>query len=489
MSDSNRNGDVRPDSTSPGPGMRALVLGLGRFGGGREAVRFLHRRGCAVRIADKSSGPDLDDSRRALADLTDLDWQMGREDEGVLDGVDLLVVNPAVPDEHPLLAAAHRRGIALTQEVNLFLEHYPGRVVAITGTNGKSTTTTLIHAALQRAGVPALRGGNIGHSLLADEALWRREQVAVLEISSFQLGRTDPQRHHVAGAVVTRVLKDHIDRHKTLAAYHAAKARLPQLATDFLVHAADDAVASAFATAAKQRVPVTFEPPAPSSMGIVDGWLCARLDRAPAVPLLHQDSLRLLGDFQRENVLGAAAAALLLGAAPHPTALALATAAPLPFRLQLLAVISGVRIYDNGVSTEIESTRSALRTLRAQHGVRVHWIGGGKSKDGDYRTVADGIAPYATSAHLFGAAAAPLAAALGDRVPTSVHDRVPAAFASALGAARPGDAVLWSPAFASFDQYPNFRARALEFHALVAAVRSGATGDTTGNAAGSAAHD
>lgn len=269
---------------------------------------------------------------------------------------------------------------------------------------------------------------------------------------------------------MTRVLKDHIDRHKTLAAYHAAKARIAQLTTGFLVHAADDAVAAAFATTAQQRVLVTSEPPAKSSMGIVDGYLCARLGAEPAVPLLHQDALRLLGLFQRENVLGAAAAALLLGAKPHATGLALATTAPLPFRLQLLTVLDGVRVYDNGVSTEIESTRSALRSLDG----KIHWIGGGKSKDGDYRTVADGVAPHLASAHLFGASAKPLAEQLAGKTTVTVHERMPQALAAALAAASPGDAVLFSPAFASFDQYPNFRARALEFHQRIAELRNGA---------------
>ncbi|MBK8100920.1 MAG: hypothetical protein IPK26_27870 [Planctomycetes bacterium] len=204
-------------------GMRVLVHGLGRFGGGLEAIRFLHRRGCNVRIADKNTGPDLDHSRQALAGLPDLDWQLGREDEALLHGIDLFVANPAVPDHHPLLAAARKRGLPVTQEVDLFLSAYPGTVVAITGTNGKSTTSTLTHAALQRGGQPALLGGNIGHSLLADEAAWERDQVAVLEISSFQLERLDPCSR-VHGAVFTRVLKDHVDRHGTLDAYHAARA-------------------------------------------------------------------------------------------------------------------------------------------------------------------------------------------------------------------------------------------------------------------------
>src|SRR5262245_8300245 len=320
-----------------------LVLGLGRFGGGVAAVRFLRHRGASVRIADRSAGPDLDHSRNALAGLDGIDWQLGREDDGLLDGIARVVVNPAVPDDHPLLQAARARGLECTQEVNLFLEHYPGRVVAVTGTNGKSTTSTLVHAALQRAGFDALLGGNIGHSLLDDEARWAKDQVAVLEISSFQLERIDVQRHRVTGAVCTRVERDHLDRHRTLHAYHGAKARLPAIATAFFVHGAADPVAAAFTTPAP-RITFAPEPPQPGSMGIAAGWLCARLDAAPAQRLVHQDAMRLLGDFQRENALAAAAAALLLGAAPGAVGYALACAAPLPFRLQLVTVLDGVRV-------------------------------------------------------------------------------------------------------------------------------------------------
>lgn len=460
-------------SGGPRPGQRALVLGLGRFGGGREAVRFLAREGVAVRIADRSKGPDLDESRATLADVDGLDWQLGREDEALLDGVDLVVVNPAIPDQHPLLAAARARGVALTQEVNLFLEAYPGRVVAVTGTNGKSTTTTLLHRALTRAGVPALMGGNIGQSLLAAHGEWRPDQIAVLEISSFQLERVDPARHRVHGAVITRVGKDHLDRHGTLQVYHAAKGRAAALADAFLVHAADDPVACAFATPAPTRV--TFAataPPATARAGVADSWLWLAPAGADGRPrrLLHQDALLLPGDFQRENVLAAATAACLLGAALPPVAMAMATARPLPFRLQLLGAPGGVRIYDNAVSTEVESTRSALSALTGP----VHWVGGGKSKDGDYQTVADGVLPAIASAHLFGAAAEPLARCLRGRIPVTVHERSLQALDAAVAAARPGEAVLFSPAFASFDQYPNFRVRALEFHHWFEQRRPGA---------------
>ena len=146
--------------------------------------------------------------------------------------------------------------------------------------------------------------------------------------------------------------------------------------------------------------------------------------------------------------------------------MALATAAPLPFRLQLLCTVDGVQVYDNAVSTQLASTEQALRALRSR-GRRVHWVGGGKSKDGDYASVARGIAELAASAHCFGAAAAPFHEAAEKAIPTTRHERMPDALGAALERAQPGEAVLFSPAFASFDQYPNFRARALEFHAAL----------------------
>lgn len=458
--------EARGDGGSSRKGTRALVLGLGRFGGGVAAARFLSRCGAFVRIADRSQGPDLDASRAALADVRGLDWQLGREDEGLLDDVDLLVVNPAIPDAHPLLAAASARGIARTQEVSLFLEHYPGRVVAVTGTNGKSSTSTMLHAALQRSGLDALLGGNIGHSLLEDEGRWQKDQVAVLEISSFQLDRLDPNRHRVHGAVLTRMGKDHVDRHGTLEAYWRAKSVLPRVATAFCVQAADDEVAREFATDARRLV-YGKGASGPDSAFLDEGWLSVRLGDSAPVRVLHEDAMRVLGAFQRENALAAATATLLLGGTAHGIGLAIATMPPLPFRLQHLATIDGIRVYDNGVSTEIDSTRSALATLTGP----IHWVGGGKSKDGDYAAVANGVRPFVASAHLFGSAAAPLAKCL-DGVPVTVSERLPEALEAALQTAKPGSAVLFSPAFASFDQYPNFRARALEFHALVAARRS-----------------
>ena len=461
---------MKPDPALPAAGMNVLVHGLGHFGGGREATRYLLRKGCCVRVCDRSKSDSLLAVQASFRDA-DVDWQLGCEDLTLLEGIDLVVTSPAIPDHSPLLQAALDRGIPCTQECELFLAAYPGRVVAVTGTNGKSSTSTLLHRALVRAGIDALLGGNIGHSLLADQASWQPQQIAVLEVSSFQLERFAHHRQ-VYGAVFTRIGSDHIDRHGTVANYQAAKGRLAAAATEFVIHAADDPVANDFICDTPRRGYFSLEAPGPGSAGIENGLLKVRGNNGPAATVLDKRAMKLIGDFQLENALAASLAASWLSADAHPIGLALATAAPLPFRLQLLTNISGIQIYDNSISTEVESTRQALLAL-AKAGRRVHWLGGGKSKDGDHGKVANMIAKYATSAHVFGAAAEPMVKL--STIPTTSHETLTEAFKTALLTAKAGDTVLFSPAFASFDQYPNFRARALEFHALLRERRATTT--------------
>jgi len=457
------------DPALPRAGDRVLVHGLGRFGGGREATRHLLRQRCRVRVADGSRSDELRKVQQSFG-AAEIDWQLGNEDISLLDDIDLVVTSPAVPDHNPLRQEALARGIPHTQECELFLAAYPGRVVGITGTNGKSSTATLLHRALQTAGIDCLLGGNIGYSLLADEAEWRSSQTAILEVSSFQLERFHADRR-LHGAVFTRVGSDHLDRHGTLANYRAAKERLAKAATEFVVRAADDPIATAFASDATLHGSFTRGAAEPGGAGMRDGYLRLRAEDGREHTLLHQDALRLIGDFQLENVLAASLAASWLGAPPHEIGFAMATAAPLPFRMQLLETIDGVRVYDNSVSTEFESTRQALTTKMTSR--KVHWLGGGKSKDGDHGRVAEMIAEHAATAHVFGAAAKPFSEHC--KIPTTSHETLRDALDAAFESASPGDAVLFSPAFASFDQYPNFRSRALEFHSLLRERRAGST--------------
>jgi UDP-N-acetylmuramoylalanine--D-glutamate ligase len=418
-----------------------------------------------VRIADRACARDLEPQVAALRGAGEIEWRLGTEALDVLDGVDCVVVNPAVSPGHALVAEARRRGMHCTQEVELVLECFPGRVVLVTGTNGKSTTATMLARALHADGIAALLGGNVGHSLLADEPQWREDAVAVVEISSFQLERLDPARYQVAGAVFTPVTRDHLDRHGSLAAYHRAKAVAAAAARDFVVHLAEDEVARQFVSPARRRVVYTRGPAAPGQVGRDGGWVVSALDDPG--PVLHQAALRLPGAFHVENAMAAFAAAVLLGARRSRAALALTQQRPLPYRLQRVLRRDGVELWDNAVSTEVQSTVSALETLAPP----VHWVGGGKSKDGDFEAVARAVAPRVASAHLFGAAAAPLGALLRERCHTTAHDTLEAALDAAWRQAQAGGRVLFSPAFASFDQFANFRARAEAFHAWIARLR------------------
>ncbi|MEZ5964718.1 MAG: UDP-N-acetylmuramoyl-L-alanine--D-glutamate ligase [Planctomycetota bacterium] len=450
---------------------RTLVFGLGRFGGGAGAARYLATAGDAVRIADRAGAGSLESSVRALADL-DVDWCLEREDEALLDGVDRVIVNPGVADEHPLLAAARARGVPLVQEIDLFLADYPGQVCLVTGTNGKSTTTHLLERALSASRIDCLAGGNIGRSLLDQKPSWRPEQVAVVEISSFQLARLDRNRFPcVRGAVVVRVTRDHLDRHGSLAAYREAKGVAAAAAREFLVHAADDTVAAGFDSSATTRTTYSTQPPQPGQVGILAGCIHSELPAARG-HVVDQAALRLLGEFNLENAMAAFAAAAHLGAARESAGLGIATAPNLPFRLHAAARLpEGVTVYDNAVSTDVESTASALGTLGSLEPNTVHWVGGGKSKDGDFARAAAILRPNLRTAFLFGAAAEPLARELSG-VPVTVCATLPAALDAARRSARAGEAILFSPGFASFDQYANFRARGEHFLEWLAAART-----------------
>ncbi|MGE0145514.1 MAG: UDP-N-acetylmuramoyl-L-alanine--D-glutamate ligase [Planctomycetota bacterium] len=441
----------------------AVVVGLGRFGGGVAAARFLAGLGYRLRVVDKATADSLRESVEALAGLP-VDWRLGGEDPATLDGTDLCVLNPAIPNAHPLAVAARTRGMPITQEAALFLEHYPGRVVVVTGTNGKSSTTMLLGQALRAGGLDVIVGGNLGNSLLDDAERWHRDQCAVLEISSFQLERLAGTSLRVEGAVFAPVTRDHLDRHGSLAAYHDAKSVAATMADEFCVVDATDPVACEFATTARHRLRHSIAGPRDGAHAWLDddGWLTLGIGDDPG-RLCHSDAMLLDGKFQRGNALAAALAAHCLGAPRARIGLGLALARPLPFRLQRLGKLRGVIVYDNAVSTAVESTLSALETLVG----RVHWVGGGKSKDGDdgYRATAAALAGRIESAALFGAAAPLVTAELRARgVIASAHDTLEDALNAALERAREGDILLFSPAFASFDQFANFRARAQRFH-------------------------
>jgi UDP-N-acetylmuramoylalanine--D-glutamate ligase len=465
------------------PGGRAVVFGLGRFGGGAGAARRLAREGWDVLVTDLRGADVL---APTLAELADVDgllrYALGRHDPADFERADLVVANPAVRPDHELLARARRCGAAITTEVELFLSRATNPVAAVTGTQGKSSTVRMAADFLAAAGIPARAGGNLGGSLLdALDELDPRE-VCVLELSSYQLEHLGEPARRMRAVAVTNVLRDHLERHGTVAAYAAAKARILELV-------APDGIAllpgGDAATAA-------WRPPPPATR--VDVWPRAartRPEDAAAHDLFaaeglfrHGDAclgrtadLGLPGAYQVGNALFALGIARACGARPERLAGAIGAARGLEHRLEDLGAFAGRRVIDNGVSTTPDSTAAALAEVEPG---AVLLVGGQAKRDLAWDGVIAVARARATRVIAFGASAPEIArafaagAAGGLAIETAAG--VPEAVALAFAAPRDGAGVaagplLFSPACASFDAYANFRARALAFRAALPEAR------------------
>lgn len=427
----------------------AVVWGLGRFGGGLGAARELARRGFALRIVDRASREELAPSLGRLERDTGR-VPLVREDDEALDGADLLCVNPGVRPDHALLATARRREIPITQELDLFVDAYPGAILAVTGTNGKSSTSAMLARSIEGAtGKTALLGGNLGGSLFEARSRWHKQQFCVLEISSFQASRLDLSKRPFAGLLITNLTTDHLDWHGGIDAYHAAKLRL----LDGLQDGAP-AFLGRSAELAKDRSD-RLRLVAPDSLPSVrpDGlWIEDRL-------VLARSWLRTSGEFQFDNARLALALVHALGLDAASGGSGLRGFRGLPHRLARVGTNRGITFFDNAVSTGVDSTRSALESL-CRESAAVRWIAGGRNKGVALEDYVP-LAASARSVHLFGEVAAPLARLLrAQGADVSVHERVRSALEAAHTACEPGDALLFSPGFSSFDQYPNFEARA-----------------------------
>jgi UDP-N-acetylmuramoylalanine--D-glutamate ligase len=439
------------------------VMGLGLFGGGAAVARTLAGEGAAVTVTDLRTSEELAPSMAQLADL-DLSWVLGRHRARDFTDSDLVVANPAVPPTSPYLRLARDAGVPITSEAALFLDRCPARVVAVSGTQGKSSTASFL-AQLCRSRRCFL-GGNIGHSLLSDLDAMDADDLAVVELSSYQLEHLPDQvarrgeRSPVVGVVLTNVLADHLERHGSRAAYARAKGRLLELARP----------------GAWALLPAEFAPESGADLERIDHHA-----EPGAHGGLHRDGDRLrLGDedlarvgelahlpaFQVHNVLLALGAARKLGADPADFPAALAALEGLPHRLECLGRVAGRTIWDNGVSTTPDSTVSAMRSLPVDFTL----ICGGQLKDLATDELVAVAAKRARRAIVFGAAAGELGARF--RAGGLETREVAGVEAAARAALDERDDVLFSPACASFDAWPNFKARALAFRDALEAERS-----------------
>ena len=452
-------------------GRRAVVLGLARSG--IAASRFLADAGAEVVAYDRRPTADLAEAVAALGQRP-IQLALGLDEAAavrLLEGADLLVTSPSVSPRFPTtdpwlreaLAAAEARGADLVSEVGLFLRLTRARIAGVTGTKGKTTTSSLLAAMLEAGGVPAVLGGNIGTPLIERSLDLGPDDWAVLELSELQLPTID---RGADVAVYTNIGEDHLDRHGTVEAYRAVKARLADLSVGGgrVVLNRDDAGCRQLGErlAADRLAWYGLERSDGLRAWVDDnGWVTVAGER-----LLPASEVPLPGRHMLSNVLAAAVGASLVGVAPEAIAAAIRAFPGVPHRLETVEVRNGVRWVNDSQATIPAAAMAALDAFEAP----IVLIAGGKDKGLEYAQFADAIAARARAAVLIGETAAELSGLIADRVPVERAASIEEAVDSAAHLARPGDVVLLAPAAASFDMFVDYAARGDAFRAAVHAL-------------------
>ncbi len=440
-------------------GQRVLVVGLGKSG--VASALFLKAHGARVTVSDTKSGNELRNEIPVLLDHG-ITVETGGHGERTFRGQDLIVVSPGVPVDAPPLVQARTAGENVIGEIELAAQFLPGPIVAITGSNGKTTTTALTGEIMTAAGFPALVGGNIGTPAISLAERAKAETVIVLEVSSFQLETIQTFRPKVA--VVLNVTPDHLDRHRTLEVYVDAKARIfeNQQGSDFAVLNADDPTCVAMASRTRAQV-FWFSRQKEVRQGawVREGNIVFR-DGAGQKEIMQVSEIPLKGAHNLENVLAAACASVLMGCAPEKIRDAVRNFKAVEHRLEFVATIRGVDYYNDSKATNVDATIKALESFPAN----IHLILGGKDKGSDYTVLNDLLRQRVKRVYTIGAAAAKIESQIkGVEV---VHaETLENAIRKASAVAQPGDVVLLAPACASFDQFKNYEQRGKVFKEIV----------------------
>jgi UDP-N-acetylmuramoylalanine--D-glutamate ligase len=440
----------------PVPGSRTLVVGLGKTG--LSVVRWLHAQGREFAVTDSRAQPPGLDAVRSLA--PDAAIRVGSFDLGLLERADSIVLSPGVSPREPIVAAAQARGLPVIGDIELFARAVRRPVIGITGTNGKSTVTTLVGLMAEAAGRRTRVGGNLGEPAL-DLLAGAEADLYVLELSSFQLETTE-SLELVAGAVLN-VTPDHMDRYASMSEYAAAKARLLRHCATAVVNCddpwtrempQDDQRVLGFSLE-RRGADYSLERDADGS-----AWLLQRGER-----LLGLHEMRIPGLHNAANALAALALGDAAGLHRAPMLGVLRSFTGLPHRTQWVAEIGGVRYIDDSKGTNVGATLAAVAGLEAPLVI----VAGGDGKNQDFTPLAAAFAGKVRHTVLIGRDRQQLAQALSGTCPVTLADSMPAAVAVAARVAQPGDTVLLSPACASLDMFRDYAHRGAEF---AAAVRS-----------------
>jgi UDP-N-acetylmuramoylalanine--D-glutamate ligase len=443
-------------------GKRVLVVGLGKSG--VASALFMKKRGARVTVSDTKSGDELRNEIPVLLDHG-ITVETGGHGDRTFRGQDLIVVSPGVPVDAPPLVQARSLGETVIGEIELAAQFLPGPIVAITGSNGKTTTTTLTGEIMTASGFPALVGGNIGTPAISLAERAKPGTVIVLEISSFQLETIQSFRPKVA--VVLNVTPDHLDRHRTFEIYAAAKTRIfeNQQSEDCAVLNADDPTCVAMSKKTRAQV-YWFSRQNEVERGawVRDGNIVFR-DGSGQREIMQVSEIPLKGAHNLENVLAAVCASVLMGCTPEKIRSAVHDFKAVEHRLEFVASIAGVDYYNDSKATNVDATIKALESFPAD----IHLILGGKDKGSDYTVLNDLLRQRVKRVYTIGAAAAKIESQI--KGPEVVHaETLENAIRKAHATAQPGDVVLLAPACASFDQFKSYEHRGRLFKEAVQAL-------------------
>lgn len=442
-------------------GKRVLVVGLGKSG--LAAARFLKERGARVTVSDARPATVIAE----LSSLIDQGITVEAGSHGLLTfrRQDLIVVSPGVPMSTPELKQVRALGTPIIAELELGFRFLQGEVIAVTGSNGKTTTTTLLGEILKAAGRPTLVGGNIGRPVTEMVAESTSDTWSVLEVSSFQLETTVDFKPRIA--LVLNITPDHLDRHGSFEAYAAAKTRITerQTADDFLILNAEDKPTQMVAAKTKAQI-FWFSPRRQVKQGAFvhgESIFFRAAEGAQPEPVMPVAEIPLAGAHNVENVLAAVCAARLAGIPAETIRAAAAAFKAVEHRLEFVREVARVRYYNDSKATNVDATVKAVESFPGG----IHLILGGKDKDSNYASMNALLAERVKTVITIGSAAEKIEHQLAGVVKIERAGTMDRAVAFARRTAAAGDVVLLAPACASFDQFDNYEHRGRVFKQLV----------------------
>ncbi len=470
-------------------GKKITVMGLGLFGGGVGVTRFLVRQGAQVTVTDLKSPSELSKSIKLLDGLQ-VQYRLGKHREADFKDIDMLVVNPAVPKNSPFLQIAMGNNILLETEMNIFFKLCPAPITGVTGSNGKSTTTSLLSSMLRSTGRKTWMGGNIGYSLLEHIEEIKPNDYVVLELSNFQLEALQFARLSPHIGIVTNIAPNHLDRHNSLQEYINAKKGIlrHQKPDDYIILNYDDPELRNWAKDCVGKV-VWFSANRNSEFGMRNS------ESKKEIFFIPHSALRtphLPGIHNIQNILAAATAASILGAKDAHIAEGLSSFTGLEHRLEFVSEIGGVRYYNDSKATTPEAAIAAINAFNAP----IVLIAGGYDKGTSFDRFAEECAKRAKCVILIGKTAQKIASLIKEKSapfviarsesdeaisrcgiasPSARNDSIEVVFAPSLvdavekakACAKAGDVVLLSPACASYDMFVNYEDRGRQFKKLI----------------------